>query len=87
MSGDKISVFRERSGSLDSLFDGLASLRGAMLVFEDEDQVAASLDKQRIQFHGSADEGLWLVRAALRGEPGAHVAHCCGDGRRRRAES
>jgi hypothetical protein len=47
------------------LGEGGASFFGAVLVFEDEDQVAAGLDQQRVQLDGAADHGLGFARAAL----------------------
>jgi hypothetical protein len=83
----QIAVLGAWPGSLDGLFQGLAGFFRAELVFENEHQVAAGLNEERIQLDGFSDQGLGFAVSALRGEPGAHVTYRYGDGRRRRAAS
>jgi hypothetical protein len=61
---------------------GLAGLFGAALVLEDQYQVAAGLNQQRVQRHGFADKRIGFAWVAPLGEPGAGVVQQGGNGLR-----
>ena len=63
---EQVTVFGARAGGLDCFGEGGAGFSRAALVLEDEHQVAAGLDEQRVELHGAADEGLGFARAAVR---------------------
>src|ERR1017187_7759228 len=63
-SGEQVAVLGAGAGGLDGLFQDLAGFFGAVLILQDEHQVAAALDQKRVQLDGAAGAGLVLARAA-----------------------